>query len=262
MCRFCTGLTICTLWLCAAIIVLASFCQRADAAEIGCASLYGETRLPPQLHGDTRRPEQVAQGLWPLGARPSPVTCRIGFIQGEIVSGDYDKFLAFYSKNHPFLEQVSLNSRGGDVHEAIKIGRLFRKYLITAVSPYPIFVDGQFVSQIQMDHMTGRMEPCFEACRPLCASSCALIAFGAPNRAGRIGLHRPSTDDPNFKTLAPSEAAKAYRQMLDEIIHYLEEMEAPRPAIDTMVATGSAEIGGSISMINPSKDVPRVFQSG
>lgn len=182
-----------SLWLWAAIILLASSGNFAHAADIGCASPYGGTRLPPQFPNDTRNPELIAQRLWPSGARPTPLTCRIGYIQGEIVSGDYAKFLAFYEQNHPFLEQVSLDFPGGDVGEAIKIGRLFRKYLITAVSPYPIFVDGHFVSQIQMNYTTGNTEPCFTACRSLCASSCALIAFGAPDRAGRIGLHLACT---------------------------------------------------------------------
>jgi hypothetical protein len=55
-------------------------------------------------------------------------------------------------------------------------------------------------------------------------------------------LHRPRTEDPRFKAMAPADASVAYKRMLDEISRYLEEMEAPRAAIDAMVATSSSEI--------------------
>jgi hypothetical protein len=44
------------------------------------------------------------------------------------------------------------------------------------------------------------------------------------------------------KTLAPDEAAKVYKRALDHIASYMNEMEAPHPMIDAMVATGSSEI--------------------
>lgn len=48
--------------------------------------------------------------------------CTIAALQGEIVEGDYQKFVTFYRQHHPALF----------VDEAIKIGRLFRRYLIQA----------------------------------------------------------------------------------------------------------------------------------
>ena len=210
------------------VIVLASFSAPAHAAEIGCSSFYGETHVS----------EENAQKLWPSGARPTANTCKIGFILGDIVKGDYEKFLSLYRKNHPFLEQASLDSSGGDVDEAIKIGRLFRKYLITAASPDQVTFGNLLY---RLSYRTGSYEVC-DGPNCICASACALIWFGAPDRSGRIGLHRPRTDDPSFKTLAPAEAANAYKQMLDRIVSYLEEMETPRPLIDAMVSTSSADI--------------------
>jgi hypothetical protein len=69
-----------------------------------------------------------------------------------------------------------------------------------------------------------------------------LIWFGAPERNGSVGLHRPHTDDEAFKKLPPEEAATAYRRMLDHIASYSAEMEIPRDIIDAMVRTGSSEI--------------------
>lgn len=44
------------------------------------------------------------------------------------------------------------------------------------------------------------------------------------------------------RALGPAVGANAYRGVLDSIRHYLDEMEVPRPMIEAMVATGSAEI--------------------
>jgi hypothetical protein len=76
----------------------------------------------------------------------------------------------------------------------------------------------------------------------ICASACGFIWFGAIDRGGTVGLHRPRTGDAAFKALAPSEASVVYKRMLDNITRYLEEMETPKPLIDSMVGTGSADI--------------------
>jgi hypothetical protein len=75
-----------------------------------------------------------------------------------------------------------------------------------------------------------------------CASACALIWFGAVDRGGQVGLHRPRIDDPEFKAMAPADATRVYRQALDEIAKYLDDMEVPRPLIDALVATNSSDI--------------------
>ena len=75
-----------------------------------------------------------------------------------------------------------------------------------------------------------------------CASACALIWFGAVDRSGTVGLHRPKINDPQFAALPPPEASTVYKQALQRISRYLEEMEAPRALIDSMVATSSSEI--------------------
>jgi hypothetical protein len=94
----------------------------SQAAQIRCAS-DGYFKLP-QDDGRLLR-------LWPSGVRPTKETCHSGFIFGPITKGDYQKVLALYRGSHPFLGEFALASPGGDVLEAIKIGRLFRKYLIS-----------------------------------------------------------------------------------------------------------------------------------
>lgn len=89
--------------------------------------------------------------------------------------------------------------------------------------------------------------------RCICASACALIWFGAVGRYGSVGLHRPRTDDPYFKALDPTAAADAYRRALNSIRQYLDEMEEPKPMIEAMVSTGSADI----KWVNADDDLDR-----
>ena len=105
----------------------------ANAAEIRCVSYYSASQLnnPP--------PEWDPHKFWPSGRRPAiDRSCFEGLLVGQIVKGDYLKSVSFYRANHPFLSQFRLNSPGGDADEAINIGRLFRKYLITAWAPIGI----------------------------------------------------------------------------------------------------------------------------
>ena len=47
---------------------------------------------------------------------------------------------------------------------------------------------------------------------------------------------------PRLKHSPPGQAATLYRQKLDNIMRYLDEMEVPKPVIDAMKTTGSADI--------------------
>jgi hypothetical protein len=201
-----------------AVVVLASSMTFARAAEVRCLEYVPEV------------PEPIAHKYWPSGKRPvTGVSCYEFLISGEITKGDYGKVATLYRANHPFISQVRLNSPGGDVEEAIKIGRILRRYLITAWAPIT-YKGGQSLWKVC------RGQSC------LCASACALIWFGAIGRHGTVGLHRPHTDDQRFKSLSPVEASAVYRNRLSGVSSYMEEMEAPKRMIETMVATGSAEI--------------------
>jgi hypothetical protein len=164
------------------------------------------------------------------------VPCVEGLLRGAIVAGDYQKIVNLFRVGHPLLRRFSLISPGGSVEEAIRIGRLFRKYVITATAPHRL-LNGSFEASGPHASML-----CSGSSECVCASACALTWFGAVDRWGTVGLHRPHTDEPAFRTMTPSEASIAYRRILDGIRKYLDEMEVPKQMIETMVATGSAEI--------------------
>jgi hypothetical protein len=204
------------------------------AAEIECVNTYRGSF-----------PEEVARKAWPSGFRPVPGMCSIGYLHGIIVRGDFQKVSDFYKKNHRLLTTVYLWSSGGDVDDAIKIGKLFRKYLISSQAPttFRHSDEGPLIPSTLFDPSESDAQgPLCRGRDCVCASACALIWFGGAIRYGEVGLHRPRITDPQFKSLSPAEATAGYRRTLEDIEGYLREMEVPRPIIDTMVATGSSEI--------------------
>jgi hypothetical protein len=76
----------------------------------------------------------------------------------------------------------------------------------------------------------------------VCVKRVRANLVGAVEPSGTVGLHRPRLEDPEFKTLAPADAATVYKRVLYDIACYLDEVEAPCPIIDAMIATGSSEI--------------------
>ncbi len=162
--------------------------------------------------------------------------CQTGYLKGEIVKGDYNRLKSFYRDNYPGPFDFALQSPGGDVEEAIKIGRLFRKYSITAIAPNNNEEVRRLLPDFQNSSILCQGQDC------ICASSCALTWFGAPLRSGDVGLHRPIFRGPGFKDLTPGEAERAYKPVLALIAQYLEEMEVPKAYTEAMVATSSADI--------------------
>jgi hypothetical protein len=201
----------------------------ALAGEILCIQQWGDRGVPPIS-------TEVASKAWPSGFRPSATSCKVALLRGLIARGDYEQYKAFYSHYHRALEVLLLVSEGGNAEEALKIGRLLRKYLLSVFAP-----------SRSSDTSFRLMRPSdiSDLCRGpscICVGACALIWFGGVSRAGHVGLHRPGINDPEFNAPLSADASTVYKRTLQEITRYLEEMEAPRPLIDTTFATSSSEI--------------------
>jgi hypothetical protein len=114
-----------------AVFATLTLAGSTHAAEISCVKPYGEKHLYVREHTK----------YFTSGRKPVPnVNCPAGLLNGQIVKGDYEKVVAFLRANHPFGETFHLISPGGDVHEALKIGRLFRRYLISTYAPTDRYV--------------------------------------------------------------------------------------------------------------------------
>jgi hypothetical protein len=142
----------------------------------------------------------------PLSAQAADISCHINDctvidITGEISRGDYDKLNGFFGgQGGQSIQTIGIDSPGGSIDEAMKIGRLLRNRERWVAVPE----NGE------------------------CASACVLILAGGVRRypLGRVGIHRPY-----FEELDPSVtsagADQAYKAMFQEIRNYLSEMNVP-----------------------------------
>lgn len=208
------------------ILVLAvSLSPAAYAADVECVNTWNDQ--------NARR--------WPSQPQPSSGTCDLAVIRGTISKGDFEKVLTLYRQNHPFLGVFLLLSPGGDVDEAIKIGGLFRKYLIHAIAPERVTGTTFSLAAVSGTSVCSGDDCVGEG--HVCVSACALIWVGAPERSGTVGLHRPYySKGGEFGTLTPADAASAYTPMLSRVSLYLEQMEVPRQVVEKMTSTGSGEV--------------------
>jgi len=150
-------------------------------------------------------------------------------VDGSIARGDYDAILhastSLLRRGHPLW--IRINSRGGNLAEAMKIGRFVRRTLATVV------VDGA-------DATPGVPQP------RRCYSACALILIGAADRhlnhAPVVGIHRPYFADAVYGALSPEQARVTYARLEGEVKGYLAEMGAPGAFVDQMFRTPSTSM--------------------
>ena len=198
-------------------------------------------------------------------------------IRGEILAGDLSKvrkiaagvvFSQTASNRKPL--KFHLNTPGGDVGEAMKIGQFFRDILAN-VESYGniIYAEG---SQEERDFIFGK-DP--NKIRDLISipidatitdkdivknySAGVLIFLGAVKRAHRdnsdqrhgflkqksipvMGIHRPYYAKEFFGSLSPAQAQEAYRNLEAAVRKYMLGMGASQHLVDRMFLTASNEI--------------------
>jgi hypothetical protein len=153
-------------------------------------------------------------------------TCPIGLIRGKIEKGNLKKVREFsYIQFYP--KRFYLDSPGGDVDEALEIGRFFKQFLTTTIAPSPNPATGNY-------ELMGR--------RAVCLSACAFAWFGGIQRMGDVGLHRPYFTDEEYKRMPPDQASVVYNAMLDRVKAYMNEMEVPRSITEKMLSTSSGNV--------------------
>lgn len=146
-------------------------------------------------------------------------------IKGKIERGDFLKLSNLLDETHKSqhgIRIVWLSSKGGDVLEAMRIGRLIRQNHIWtyAPSPYLIFKDND-----------------------TCDSACFLIWAAGVDRLGdRLGIHRPYFEKEHFKGLSGSEAKAKYNEMSNIVRKYLKDMDVPTNVIEKMFRYSSEDI--------------------
>jgi len=150
---------------------------------------------------------EVRTSEQPLG------TLRYAVVSEEITSGDIENLrrgLDEHSGNY-FRNVVVLNSPGGSVDEAMKIGRLIRSLGFGVIVPR----------------------------EAVCFSSCVYILAAGVDKtvAGAIGIHRPYFDGGHSPTLAAS-----LKEVESRSAQYFDEMNIPVTLTEVMFTTPPNEM--------------------
>lgn len=224
----------------------------------------------------------------PNAARPAEITYRCytdrcGIqLKGDIEEGDFEKFRnvveEINSTGRP-ASVIILLSRGGNVSEAMRIGRLVRASLMVASTPEnsPTIAVNQAQVDKQpteeglhrlrdrllsggFDYFVGTMidsrqisnsrqlvdiatdhgwDVSFDS-DAICASACALIAVSAVRRSGGpVGLHHIYVEN---KDIDFSDLNNVLSSGTSEVSSFLTEMRAPPSFLNIMVSTPSQEM--------------------
>ena len=166
-------------------------------------------------------------------AEPQSRTLGIN-LEGEIVPGDADKLRNFLRSNWEKVGfgNVWLHSKGGDVVEAMKIGRFIRKLrLRTSTGNY--------------NHFTGERTCYVKLAKPdncICASACFLVFSGGAYWTGsNFALHRPFIAMSAAAALSDIQREDSQKAGMLIVRKYLEEMEVPTFYIDKIMAHNSQQ---------------------
>ncbi len=181
-----------------------------------------------------------------LGVKPDDPRktsdCEYAVIKGRIETGDSEKFSILLNKNQRALNEVLLWSEGGSLDEAMKIGRMIRKALVSTSAPRR--ADGWADGYGDLDVPWSELPRICRGNGCSCASACFLIWAAGYRRSGTVlGLHRPSVEEASsFAHLSPERASGVYQQILSVVRAYLAEMEIPSRYVDLMTDTDSNKI--------------------
>jgi hypothetical protein len=135
-------------------------------------------------------------------------------VKGEIRKGDYRRITTEIVSRGEFPDMMYIDSPGGDVEEAIKIGRFARSSLLI-VNP-----------------------------GDRCTSACALVVFASVVHSGdgEIGIHRPFYDRAYFAGLSAEEARKEYGRLEQAVKSYMREMRVPTAVAEQMMTVPSDRV--------------------
>ncbi|MFW5452785.1 hypothetical protein [Thioalkalivibrio sulfidiphilus] len=141
-------------------------------------------------------------------------------IDGEIVEGDYQRFLAALLSSG-YGASIFISSPGGDLHEAMRIGRLIRKI--------------GYVTDIPTARPDASCTPLYNIQHCTCDSACLFIWLGGIKREGDyITVHRPYIEPSSLREITADEAREHSLLIAEWVADYFQEMGAPRALWDRM----------------------------
>ena len=163
-------------------------------------------------------------------------------LEGKIEAGDYEKLKSLYAErgHHEFdlglsyANELSLASPGGDLAEAMKIGRLVRALKLHTIVP----------SQRPGPHLIVGTANAHKLTNPkanyTCASACFFIFAAGVNRTTDLlddpilGIQRPYLSDSDLRLLSGDQAIISANQVRTTVDNYLKEMSVTAKYADLM----------------------------
>jgi hypothetical protein len=222
-----------------ACLLTAGFAVSADAANISCIN----------------RPNETGK-------------CEAILVQGDIVRGDLRRLeIALDPDRYRDIGAVSpinnrwaadtrvvyLHSRGGDVLEAMAMGRLIRELYLITVAPSRWGQDFRLGRLTMFEGGTGP-NGWKEACRGpecVCASACFLVWAGGIKREGDyLMVHRPRATAEMVLALGVTDTRAALSEIRRRVEAYLTDMEVPTGAIRQMMDTDPTSLS-DVRIWNP-----------
>jgi hypothetical protein len=148
-------------------------------------------------------------------------------VEGALAPGDYQKLVALALSSRG-AHTVWLASPGGNLSEALRMGRFIRSLGFTVTAPSSS--DGPLVALKNRANNT-------------CSSSCFLLYAAGVSRQGTLlGLHRPSLPADEYFSLGLEGAAAAHRVIREAVAGYLEEMGVPSKYTSLMLSTNASDM--------------------
>lgn len=191
-------------------------------------------------------------------------------ISGALTEGDFDmvkRAARIASQSGTNSVAFLLNSNGGDIAEAMKIGRFARELMAaTYVSGNSLYIPGTPAARRleSQNYLPRTLRPIAKGDSPeqniiRCYSACVLIFFGGVSHGVTdnldfrdgisnmstipvIGIHRPYYEADKYGALSPTEAKRAYDQLEQSVRQYLMEMGATQLLIDRMFRKASNQV--------------------
>lgn len=176
----------------------------------------------------------IASGSMAADIRLSEETPRHIVIEGEVLPGDYEKFVDAVLEGGASYRTVFLASPGGASREALRIGRLIRSLRYTTVvgSVSPLGPKGG----VFCPHYI-KKENC------TCLSACPVIYLAGVERRGEIlGVHRIYVRHERLKQMSFDEAKRVSDMLTASLTKYLDEMGTPIVLKEKILATASDQI--------------------
>jgi len=178
-------------------------------------------------------------------------------LEGAIEPGDYDKLLKLIDEDCPHFSyacasSIYLASPGGNVVEAMKIGRLVRTLRWTTRIPEVVSPDlrSALATQLKLKDPGANF---------MCASACFFVYVAGFERdtpcdawasqeplferhRGILGIHRPFMSDAELETLSVNQAMASAIQVRSVVETYLKEMGVPSKYADMMFSVPKDQV--------------------